>query len=276
MRGPSLNPKLTDPRDGTIYSMVYTRYLRDTPGIADWDRDYWRRLNWSRYAVLMQVSRDNGRTWSFAGVPVDGSDYEPRIEVASDGNVRTEESFVVHRPDDPVGSGFKGRVDFAPGDGFSEPSLVVFPDGEMLCALRTGSGKPLYCIRSFDGGGTWTRAELLSPRYINPICGVNPKLVLLKNGVLALGTGRPNCTVHFSKDRGRSWFLSETLFAVPPLRWDGIYSGSHTNVSMIAVADNTLLYVHDATRPDPSAPNAWLRRAGHGIVIARRIEVNAG
>ena len=172
--------------------------------------------------------------------------------------------------------GYKGRVDFGPGDGFSEPSLVIFPDGEMLCALRSGASKPLYCVRSYDQGRTWTRAELLSPRYIHPICGKLPKLVLLRNGILALETGSPDCTVHFSKDRGRTWFLSETLFSTPSLGWDGIYSGSHGNNSMIAVDDNTLLYVHDALRPDSTAPNAWLQHAGHGLIITRRIEVHAG
>ncbi|MFA7159811.1 MAG: sialidase family protein [Kiritimatiellia bacterium] len=273
LRGPALCPQATG-RDGAIYSMVYSRYLRDTSGIADWDRDFWRRLNWYRYAVLMQVSRDRGRTWEFAGVPADGSDYEPRLDIAQGGRPNCEESFIV-RPDDKIAPGFKGRVDFAPADGFSEPALVIFPDGEMLCALRAGSLKPLYCIRSYDGGRTWTKAELLSPRYINPIRGILPRLVLLKNGILALGTGRPDCTVHFSKDRGHTWFLSETLFAMTPIRWDGIFSGSHANNAMIAVDDHTLLYAHDASRPDPSAPHPWLRGAGHGLIIIRRIEVLA-
>ncbi len=269
---PGLNAQARD-QDGTLYSMTYGRYLKDTAGIRDWDREYWQRLNWYRYAVLMQVSRDHGRTWTFAGVPVDGSDYEPRLGIKPGGSQYDEDSFAIN-PDNQIGAGFKGRVDFCPADGFSEPSLVIFPDGEMLCALRTGSNKPLYCVRSYDRGRTWTRAELLTPRYIGPVCGVLPKLVLLKNGILALCTGRPDCTVHFSKDRGRTWFLSETLFATPGIGWDGVYSGSHQNNSMIAVDDNTLLYVHDATRPDSAAPNAWLRHAGHGLVIARRIQVN--
>ena len=274
LRGGSLCPQSTD-ADGTLYSMWEMRYLKDTSGITDWDREYWQRLNWYRFAVLMQVSRDNGRTWTFGGVPVDGSDYEPRLGIKPGGSQYDEDSFVIN-PDNQIGVGYKGRVDFAPNDGFGEPSLVIFPDGEMLCALRAGSNKPLYCVRSYDQGRTWTRAELLSPRYIHPIRGVLPKLVLLKNGILALCTGRPDCTVHFSKDRGHTWFLSETLFANPGISWDGIYSGSHQNNSMIAVDDNTLLYVHDATRPDPSAPNAWLQHAGHGLIIARRIEVHVG
>jgi len=266
-----VNPQAVD-ADGALYSMTYGRYLKDTTGIVDWDRDYWERLNWFRYAALMQVSRDRGRTWSFAGVAADGSDYEPRVDIRPGCPPNSEESFVIHSGRD-VAPGLKARVDFAPGDGFSEPSLVIFPDGEMLCALRTGSNKPLYCVRSFDKGRAWTDAELLSPRYVEPIRGVLPTLVLLKNGVLALCTGRPHCTVHFSRDRGRSWFLSETLYGGPPIPWDEAYTGSHCNNSMIAVDDNTLLYAHDATRPDPGAANAWLRRAGHGLIIVRRIEV---
>ena len=272
MRGWGIFPRATD-AEGTLYSMTQGYYLKDTSGIRDWDREYWQRLNWYRYAVLMQVSRDNGRTWTFAGVPVDGSDYEPRLSIKPGGSQYNENSFVVN-PDNQIGAGYKGRAEFGPTDGFSEPSLVIFPDGEMLCALRAGSSKPLYCVRSYDHGRTWTRAEFLSPRYIHPICGVRPTLVLLKNGILALCTGRPDCTVHFSRDRGHTWFLSETLLAPPSIRWDGIFSGSHQNNSMIAVDDNTLLYVHDALRPAPSAPNAWLQHAGHGLIIARRIQVN--
>ncbi len=261
-------------QDGTLYSLTYGRYLKDTTGIRDWDREYWQRLNWFRYAVLMQVSRDHGRTWTFAGVPVDGSDYEPRLGIKPGGSQYNEDSFVINSGNQ-IGAGFKGRVDFCPGDGFSEPSMVIFPDGEMLCALRTGANKPLYCVRSYDRGRTWTRADLLSPRYIQPICGKLPQLVLLKNGILALQTASPDCTVHFSKDRGHTWFLSETLFATPQtITWDGIYAGTHGNNSMIAVDDNTLLYVHDALRPDPTASIAWMRHAGHGLVIARRIQVN--
>ncbi len=274
LRGCSLAPQARD-QDGMLYSMSAFLYLKDTSGILDWDREYWQRLNWYRYAVLMQVSRDNGRTWTFAGVPVDGSDYEPRLSIKPGGSQYDEDSFVVNS-DNRIGAGYKGRADFAPNDGFSEPSLVIFPDGEMLCALRAGSNKPLYCVRSYDRGRTWTQAEFLSPRYIHPICGILPQFVLLKNGILALCTGRPDCTVHFSKDRGHTWFLSETLFATPGISWDGVYSGSTSNNSMIAVDDNTLLYVHDALRSDPSATNAWLQRAGHGLVIARRIEVHAG
>ena len=271
LRGPSLHTQIRAP-DGTLYSLVYSRYRRDGSGAADGEDDFWRHLNWHRYAVLLQTSTDQGRTWTFGGVPVDGSDYEPRLEVAPDGSPNREASFIDHSGDLPR-PGFLGRVDFAPGDGFSEPALVRFPDGELLCALRTGSHKPLYAIRSLDDGRTWSRASLLSPRYINPICGIKPQLVLLGNGILALGTGRPDCTVHFSADRGRSWFLSETLFAGTALRWDGIFSGSHANVSMIAADEQTLLFAHDATRPDPSAAHPWLQRAGHGLIILRRITV---
>ena len=260
-------------KDGTIYSLTYGRRTTGSPGGGD-QENYWKNLNWQRYAVMMQVSRDRGRTWTWAGIPADGGEYEARLRVRPGSSVKSEDSFIVRSVRESSPSpGFRGVVDFAPGDGFSEPSMVIFPDGEMLCALRTGSSKPLYCIRSRDGGRTWSDAELLSPKYVNPICGVLPKLVLLKNGILALCTGRPNCTIHFSKDRGYTWFLSETLFEITSGRWQDIYSGSHANNDMIAVEDNTLLYVHDATRPDPSAPNSWLRKAGHGLIIARRIEI---
>jgi len=263
-----LDPQAEDP-EGKIYSMVYGRHpaWRET---AEQTGDYWKRIDWARYAVFLQTSEDRGLTWQFSGVPVNGSEYRPRVILHRGEEENTTPVIELCREDDSR----PGPVDFAPGDGFSEPSLVIFPDGEMLCALRTGGHKPLYGIRSFDCGRTWTSAQLLSPLYVHPICGVLPRLVLLKNGILALATGRPDCTVHFSKDRGRTWFLSETLFSVASVGLGEIYSGSHCNNAMIAVADDTLLYVHDATRPDPSAPDAWLRKAGHPILIARRIRVD--
>lgn len=93
----------------------------------------------------------------------------------------------------------------------------------------------------------------------------------------------PDVTVHFSKDRGNSWFGSEILYTVG-LRKPGelsfpgkideiIYANSHLNVRMAPAGENKVLVVHDATRRDESAVNDWLKKHGHGLVIGRIISV---
>lgn len=90
-------------------------------------------------------------------------------------------------------------------EGPCEASMIVLPDGDLLCMARTGldgtSQKGpggLLQARSSDGGKTWALSN-------SEISGVNPKLVLLQNGVVALGYGRPGLHLAFSEDGGRTW-----------------------------------------------------------------------
>lgn len=243
-RGPGLEPMATGP-DGAIYSLVPSRYLDNTEGINDWETEFWERLDWTRHAVLLQTSRDRGRTWSFGGVVA--YDAEHKI------------------------------TEFDEEDCFSEPALAIWPDGEMVCLLRVGSFKPLYLVRSRDGGKTWSQPIPL------PIRGVYPILVLLPSGVLALSTGRPDCTIHFSLDRGVSWPTSHTLFVVGDKgpaylghqrEIPNKYAASTCYVPMVAVGDNRLLCVHDASHPDPHDPDPWLQRHGHGLIVGRLVTVH--
>jgi len=84
-------------------------------------------------------------------------------------------------------------------DGFCEPSIVKLPGGELLAILRMGSFYPLYAVRSEGNGKTWSTPEQLSVR------GVSPQAIILKNGIVALSTGRPDVTLNLSIDRGYHW-----------------------------------------------------------------------
>lgn len=246
LSGISIHPQLVT-RDGTIHSFTYGRHPHAPPKGADpADPDaVFAATNWRRYAVRHHTSDDAGRTWLYRGVIIHGAEYEDEI-------------------------------DFHPGDGFTEPAPAAFPDGEWVMALRAGHFRPLYLIRSHDGGESWSDPAQL------PIRGIKPQLEVLENGALVLGTGRPDCTVHISNDRGRSWPASEVLYTVGregpgalhwPHRTPDLYSNSHCNVTMCKTGPNTVLYVHDATRPDPTEGHRWLRKHGHGLIIGRFITV---
>ena len=224
---------MTADSNGTLYGISdCSRYVPGGENIKD-ERLFWEKLDWFRYPILLHTSTDGGRTWTYVGV-------------------------VAHDE--------KHRVEPGATDVFTEPSLAVYPDGEWVCVMRTGSFKPLYLVRSLDAGATWSEPVKL------PIRGITPHLVPLAGDVLALGTGRPDCTVHFSLDRGRTWPLSQTLFnstgSVPDT-----YANSTSNIQLTVIDDHTLLYVHDASRYDANGESDWLKNSGYGRIIGRHISV---
>lgn len=86
------------------------------------------------------------------------------------------------------------------GEGFCEPVMAELPDGELLCVMRTGGGKPLMQSRSSDGGRTWSKPVSTG------VLGVDPDLTVMKNGVVVLTYGRPGIWIAFSPDgTGRRW-----------------------------------------------------------------------
>jgi len=93
-------------------------------------------------------------------------------------------------------------------EGFCEPTLVRLGNGDLYCALRVGG--PLYTTRSSDSGATWSAPAVVADH------GVNPHLLLMKNGVLVLSFGRPNLDLLFSPDgSGEDWASGLTLYRGP-------------------------------------------------------------
>lgn len=83
---------------------------------------------------------------------------------------------------------------------FEEPTFEILRDSTLICVLRSGSYSPLYKTFSKDKGCTWSSPVPFTPN------GVKPNLLLLKNGVLVLASGRPGIQLRFCfKGDGVQW-----------------------------------------------------------------------
>lgn len=125
-------------------------------------------------------------------------------------------------------------------EGPCEPGMVILPDGEMVVVMRTGGHVPrkMLMARSRNSGKTWTLSDM-------PFSGVQPKLVLMSNGVLVLATGRPGNILHFSTDGGHTWPRSEVIGN----------GGSSGYIDIMEVSPGRLLAVYDLmNQPDPTVP----------------------
>ncbi|MBN1341258.1 MAG: exo-alpha-sialidase [Phycisphaerae bacterium] len=106
------------------------------------------------------------------------------------------------------------------GEGFCEPAMVRLTNGDLFCAMRTGG--PLYTTRSTNGGRTWSTPVVVADH------GVDPDLLLMENGVLALSYGRPNVDLRFSADgTGLNWSPPMTLYRGPGCSYTSLVEGAN-------------------------------------------------
>jgi len=153
-----------------------------------------------KYRTFVVRSRDRGNTWDYLATVA----YDPTIGHES----------------------------------FCEPDLLVLPDGDILCFMRTGgSGNrhtPLYLARSTDDGKTWSKPVPVADR------GVWPNACMMKNGVIVCTYGRPGNWLMFSLDQGKTW--------TGHFCFDRNASTSYNSIEEIE--PGTLLVVHDHERVD--------------------------
>lgn len=129
-------------------------------------------------------------------------------------------------------------------DGFCEPHLLLLPNGEILCFMRTGGNyknrlyKPLYMSRSDDNGKSWSNADPVADR------GVYPVSCLMENGVIAVVYGRPGDWLMFSLDYGHTWIGHFCLYH-GALAYD---AGNYDWI--LPVASDTVLVAYARTDPD--------------------------
>lgn len=122
-------------------------------------------------------------------------------------------------------------------DGPCEAGLVRLRDGRLFVVFRTGSDGDLGTAWSSDEGRTWTDPALI------PFKGVEPRVRLLSNGVLALSTGRPGpVNMLFSIDgTGQSWSHQTDIFTAMSTRY----------TEFLELAPGKLFLVYD------SVPHGW-------------------
>ncbi len=120
-------------------------------------------------------------------------------------------------------------------EGFDETSMVLLPNGELLCVVRSGDNahagwnqNNLYLVRSPDGGRTWGKPVKLREE------GASPHLYVMSNGTLVCSFERPGSSLMFSDDNGHTWGSHINLHA-------GRYRGYGT---ICELSSNTLLFTH--------------------------------
>lgn len=122
---------------------------------------------------------------------------------------------------------------------YEEPAFEILADGTYICVMRTGMVTPMLKSFSYDKGMTWTVPEPFTPN------GVDPSLLLLKNGMLVLASGRPGVQLRFSFDgKGITW--SDPIELIPYMHNDGSFE---TNVScgypaILAESSNSFYIVY--------------------------------
>lgn len=88
-------------------------------------------------------------------------------------------------------------------EGYNEASPMLHKDGRLTVIMRNGGGGfPLVQAESLDGGRTWSPPEDLHPH----LPCVRPSQIRLRDGALALVSGRPGMFVCFDPvGDGRHW-----------------------------------------------------------------------
>lgn len=124
--------------------------------------------------------------------------------------------------------------------GFDEPNLLILPNDDILCFMRSGSrrGESLYMSRSRDNGQTWSHADPIAD------LGVYPTACLMKNGIIAVVYGRPGDWLTFSLDWGETW-INHFCFNKGPEPYD---CGNYDWVEEIE--PDKLLVIYSRTDPN--------------------------
>jgi len=172
-----------------------------------------------KYRTFVVRSQDRGRTWEYLSTVA----YDPSVGLES----------------------------------FCEPDLLILPDGDILCFMRTGGsgGKytPLYLNRSKDDGRTWSKPFPIADR------GVWPNTCRMENGVIVCTYGRPGNWLTFSLDEGNTWMGHFCFHEGPTTSYNSVEE----------VEKDTLLVVYDRQALDDNGSMSW-EVAGTYVTVKRK------
>jgi len=130
------------------------------------------------------------------------------------------------------------------GEGPCESAICRLKDGRLLCVFRLASAVPYGHCFSADEGHTWTR-----PTAIPGAFSVEPSLVVMPDGWVALSGGRPGLFLWLNPDgMATTWHKLDVLAnhnthrPEEPIQKPGNTS-SYTEI--VALDDSHLLYIYD-------------------------------
>ncbi|MEO8765984.1 MAG: sialidase family protein [Ginsengibacter sp.] len=127
--------------------------------------------------------------------------------------------------------------------GFCESRMIRLNDGRLFVVMRTGYANLIYKSWSSDDGKTWSTPVSIGFR------GVKPSMMLMKNGLIALCTGRPGpVTLRFSQDNGKTWVSPIELNTAIPIKPYNYASTSYTG--MVELEKNKIYVVYDQVNSD--------------------------
>jgi hypothetical protein len=254
-------------KDGILYGIVYFTY----PDSSTKERMvYWTSgdhgKSWVKHSGIVNASKDKkfkttkgiwGSILFHRGMKVmkggsiqgvmygqyDGDEKYRVVWAKSNDNCATWQIVSTIASSVPVDS-------FNHAEGYCEPTFAKTRDGSILCVMRIGSYLPLYQCRSYDNGLTWSKPVVLPGLTGKSLESVDPNLVLMKNGILALTYGRPGTRIAFSTDGcGYNWNYGAETYEDVTTGYSGIVESK----------PGRLLLVSDQGRTGDKALAIWGR-----------------
>lgn len=157
-----------------------------------------------------------------------------------------------------VASGIPPGDKFKNSSGYCEPTFIKTKDGSLLCVMRVGDYLPLFQTRSYDNGSTWSKPVMLPGLTSKTSQSVDPQLLLMENGILALTYGRPGDQMAFSKDGcGYKWNCSLTAYDDETTGYTGI----------VETEPGKILFIADQGRTGAKKKAIWGRFIEIGLKV---------
>ncbi len=265
------NPALGVGPHGEIivsFWMAALHGYREGESGPQWDCREAPQERFSTPALYLTSSRDNGLTWAEATpVPMEtltlASPYG-RIITAHDGTMLMS---VYGRAAQPVEGVRDTAVILRSSDGghtwgdetvvgprYNETTYAYTPDGDLLAALRTESGR-IDVARSSDHGRSWSDPVPVTRDGEHPA-----DLTVLTDGEILMTFGRRirpyGCGALLSRDGGRTWDTEKEIL----LAGDGVRNTDLGYPSTVQLGNGsicTLLYYASGSALSPGPTSNW-------------------
>lgn len=160
-------------------------------------------------------------------------------------------------------------------EGFCESRMIRLKDGRCFVVMRRGGNNLIYKSWSSDDGKTWSNPVSIGFK------GVEPSMMLMKNGLIALCTGRPGpITLRFSQDNGKEWVSpielnSNSVFDNMGANGKPVKQISTSYTGMVEVEKNKIFVVYDyLPHADRWGTNPENDHEAMNVIYGKLFEVN--